>query len=617
MASQTPEQAEVKKTERRHGLKGGDGVHRHYAFSSSRSSKRRRRKTVERGDAGAGSCKRGRPSTLVMEDLVVVAIENGLGLRRFISFRDINCANVASLDGTSIVCPVSTIFGTIQLESATAGDIVMIISEAETLELQFAKCVRAQKDGIYVTFDNTGLEFFVPKLEFFEVPSALSCNEEIFDDVTVLSEDCVVQQGLHVFRCLLKKLSDDFIYLAGHYREACRSYSAAEQDHAKALLALKEKHLEDISTLNTAKEFWCTLFANTVADNNVLCSIVKKQADELVLKDAELLNCKNEILKLQNELRVKDVVLEETVKRLTIQIDVLKGTVTQLRTGDEKSKATLVSFESQVTGLQEDLAKTQSKLKLLQSRLKGDGQSILEVKESSRDVIQVRSLSSGKRCSQFARVPRPEVPASNAKPRSLSDRSKCLKNVLKMLCNNDEPSRSDMVTLLTHFVKNNKDIVLEACQNAKVSVVEKLSPGDSVDLKILLKLPMSRFRDLRLFLESHGVSVLANELLMRQEMKKRYDSDSLIEVGLVELFKTGGSEKPTPIAFCRVKSVLSTVKHYRFIFLEIYNTEFQRYGGLCHFQVCHTKGIIIEMHVIIFFVSVFLPEIAVLMVQFF
>ena len=38
-------------------------------------------------------------------------------------------------------------------------------------------------------------------------------------------------------------------------------------------------------------------------------------------------------------------------------------------------------------------------------------------------------------------------------------------------------------------------------------------------------------------------------------MKNRVDADEVVEVGVLQLLKNGVAEKPSPVAFCRIKDV--------------------------------------------------------------
>jgi len=50
----------------------------------------------------------------------------------------------------------------------------------------------------------------------------------------------------------------------------------------------------------------------------------------------------------------------------------------------------------------------------------------------------------------------------------------------------------------------------------------ELSAAECNDLKLLLRLPWSRFQDLRTFLANKGIKVVASEPKMREELKSKY-----------------------------------------------------------------------------------------------
>lgn len=46
-----------------------------------------------------------------------------------------------------------------------------------------------------------------------------------------------------------------------------------------------------------------------------------------------------------------------------------------------------------------------------------------------------------------------------------------------------------------------------------------LTPGQTLDFKLLLRLPMQKFRDFRTYLVNHGIHVLASDRQMYKELK--------------------------------------------------------------------------------------------------
>ena len=70
----------------------------------------------------------------------------------------------------------------------------------------------------------------------------------------------------------------------------------------------------------------------------------------------------------------------------------------------------------------------------------------------------------------------------------------------------------------------------------------ELSAGQTVDLKLLLHLPMNKFRDLSTYLTNQGIAVLASDQQMYKEPKTRRKlGDDVVEVGAVSLPKTANA----------------------------------------------------------------------------
>ena len=84
-----------------------------------------------------------------------------------------------------------------------------------------------------------------------------------------------------------------------------------------------------------------------------------------------------------------------------------------------------------------------------------------------------------------------------------------------------------------------------------------LSAGQTLDLKLLLRLPMNKLRDLRTYLVNHGIAVLASDRQIYKELKvRRTLTEDIIEVGTMSLAKTAKAGEPSDVAYVKVREIL-------------------------------------------------------------
>jgi hypothetical protein len=163
------------------------------------------------------------------------------------------------------------------------------------------------------------------------------------------------------------------------------------------------------------------------------------------------------------------------------------------------------------------------------------------------------SLSSTK---SAVHIPDIHTPSTLACETTLKHRTQTLKQVIGHLSSTRESEQTctsdDAVVTLAHFMKHNKDLTRKACQRANVSTVTRLEPNSSVDLKAALNLPMTKYRALKRFLESRGISVLSSDSAVRKEMKSRSSAVQDLEVGVALVCEKETIHK---VPFARVSGI--------------------------------------------------------------
>ena len=119
----------------------------------------------------------------------------------------------------------------------------------------------------------------------------------------------------------------------------------------------------------------------------------------------------------------------------------------------------------------------------------------------------------------------------------------------------------------------------------------------TVDSKLLLRLPMNKFRDLRTYLTNHGIVVLASDRQMFKELKTRRKlGDDLVAVGAVSLPKTANAPQ-TDIAYVKVKEILPLLREVANIHeasgeldLGMGSSKAGKTGDLCNTRATNFEG---------------------------
>ncbi|XP_071948723.1 uncharacterized protein [Antedon mediterranea] len=129
---------------------------------------------------------------------------------------------------------------------------------------------------------------------------------------------------------------------------------------------------------------------------------------------------------------------------------------------------------------------------------------------------------------------------------------------LEVISSREESTDEDLIATLMVFVKQNPRISLEAFKRAGINYINKLSTSETLDLKLLLRLPMQKLRQLRTFLTNHGIPVLASDRKLYKELKGRRNLSD-IKVGEMVMQKAANA-KESKIAFVRVNNIHDWIK---------------------------------------------------------
>ena len=239
-------------------------------------------------------------------------------------------------------------------------------------------------------------------------------------------------------------------------------------------------------------------------------------------------NCKEELLQLNSHYVEALKLISETKKQLQQsekenlnmreENAALQKEVEHYKTINKLLK---VTYEKRIKTL-EDENKT---LTDFQERKKD----LLEVTGQENTIIKVRQCDAKTKPDIYCRLPQLLKNSSELDGKAIKKRAEKLHEVLTHLSGPDA-TKEDIMATLNEFSKQHPDL----CTQGLGSSHKILSPGESVDLKLFLSLPMYSFRKLREFLEDKGISILAGETAMRKNLTERGKGKE-VEFDLIEL----------------------------------------------------------------------------------
>ncbi|XP_072032273.1 uncharacterized protein [Amphiura filiformis] len=192
-----------------------------------------------------------------------------------------------------------------------------------------------------------------------------------------------------------------------------------------------------------------------------------------------------------------------------------------------------------------------------QKRQRNSLQKNPQMDENTPDVIGLRE-EKRKKYQTFIRIDRPSKPSSdvNLDKKTLKRRADRIHEVLKAVSARENPSDEDIITTLATYLRRHPEIALPACQSARIQIIKELTTKETVDLKVLLKLPMKKLRDLRRFLSNHNIKLFPSEHPIYNELKARQSiSSEIVEIGILKLQEVANGPATKGIAFARVKNL--------------------------------------------------------------
>lgn len=73
-----------------------------------------------------------------------------------------------------------------------------------------------------------------------------------------------------------------------------------------------------------------------------------------------------------------------------------------------------------------------------------------------------------------------------------------------------EPSEEDICFTLVEYIRKHPQLFLKAAKDANLQPLFdfKLAPHQAADMKVILNLPGNKLKDIRTFLQNHGIDVI-------------------------------------------------------------------------------------------------------------
>ncbi|XP_072027743.1 uncharacterized protein [Amphiura filiformis] len=331
-------------------------------------------------------------------------------------------------------------------------------------------------------------------------------NQDV-DSITVSHED------VNIIRLMLSATQSELNAITSTYHNVLAELKQESNNNSDLKCQMSELQQLYDDSLNTVKEYKQQLLdsVNTSQEQSTLQDIILRHTKDLEEKQTEILR--------------------------------LDATIQILREENKRQEEEIRNLHQDNCRLQEILK--ERNIKYEQRPAGGD------------NVVRVRKIgTTSKRPESFypLSIPNANSSSSTAGRMTLKRRAEQLNQVLHIISARKDPSQADIVQTLAQFLRQYPDIALPACKTARISFQTDISPKDAVDLKVLLRLPMSRMRDLRRYLSRLKIRLLPSDRHLYKEMSGRqYMGEESVEVGIINLQKTGQSLADTPVAYFRVK----------------------------------------------------------------
>jgi hypothetical protein len=159
-------------------------------------------------------------------------------------------------------------------------------------------------------------------------------------------------------------------------------------------------------------------------------------------------------------------------------------------------------------------------------RLTDQQETLFNVTSSAGNLKYVKTVDGREKPSAFVPVLFAKKSASQlVQGTGVEDRALNLFNVLSVTSGGVRGTGAedeDLVCLLSKVMKMHPEIAIPAFQDSSLSTADnRLTPGATLDLKLLIDLTYFKFCQLKLFLKKHNCDILSSEREIREEISPR------------------------------------------------------------------------------------------------
>ncbi len=294
---------------------------------------------------------------------------------------------------------------------------------------------------------------------------------------------------------------------------------------------------------NADETFISAFLSRIIEEYSILDKLYRNEQEKNLENCDNYIQALETIKELQTQImsisQEKELYSKITTEKLTVIERTYERRITALEDEIDSLKKNLAQKEEQTGHLKEKCAKETEKNEQLKAKY-------------SKLEDQFKEQQSEKRKKNFVKVPLPTLSSSQVSTKTLNERVKSLHRLLKLLSSRGDSNESDEISItLGHYLKKHPEITLKAMDIAGISVNSHLSAGQSLDLKLLLKLPMYRLRELRSYLKSIGIDILASERTIRAEMDKRNEGKD-VHVYILDMKAKASDDNTSKVAIVSV-----------------------------------------------------------------
>ncbi|XP_064645896.1 uncharacterized protein LOC135499156 [Lineus longissimus] len=352
--------------------KVGSGGHKQYFGRKRRKSKASKSNVT--------------PSMFNVGDSVLFKLQGEIYVGTVLSQVNPNQYTIQDVTGSIHAVVIDDLYEGLQVSSndrlPTVGEVVFVRYSDKTGVVRLGKTICIRNDSLWITFDNSGLEFNVPFNEAFilnEQSKQLGVGNVGLGEMGV-NENGGTREAIHLFTCMLNRLTEETIHTHSDYRDRASQirelYVQDIRSRDSAILELKQQHLVDTVTIN---QLGCEWFNRWSALSQSTKSLQEKLGS--TIKESE--GYCAEIQRLQCRLFLQESVFSKTVLRLEGEISELKDNVVRLETesmlNSMVSDSRVHEAEVEAARLESDLFEKDREIRDLKCKLgKLTGKDMLE-----------------------------------------------------------------------------------------------------------------------------------------------------------------------------------------------------------------------------------------------